>query len=214
MVKGVWERPTCASSPVQRWNNKMSSLRSHLSGWAKHESSILRKEKQRLSTIIDGLKALAEVRPLSKQETELKNQSNTEIASLLCEEELKWYQQSKSQFILQGDANTRYFHSVANGRHRKKHIHTLHQDEGIIEGQEYLKSYIMNYYKNLFRALEEGNFSMDEPRTDDIPQVSLEENAFLSTEYSEEEVKKVLFQMEHNKALGPDDFPAEFYQIF
>jgi hypothetical protein len=90
------------------------------------------------------------MRPLSPREIELKSQSNAEIARLLEEEELKWYQWSKSQFILEVDANIRYFHSVANGKHRKKRIHTLIQDEGIIEGQEQLKSYITNYYKNLF----------------------------------------------------------------
>jgi hypothetical protein len=71
------------------------------------------------------MEALAEIGPLSLQEIELKNQSNAKIASLLREEEIKWYQRSKSQFILEGDLNTRYFHSVANGRHRKKRIHTL-----------------------------------------------------------------------------------------
>jgi hypothetical protein len=55
---------------------------------------------------------------------------------------------------------------------------------------------------------------MDESRTNDIPQVSLEENAFLSAEYSEEEVKKAVFQMEHNKTPGPHGFPTKFYQIF
>jgi hypothetical protein len=95
---------------------------------------------------------------------------NVEIARLLREEEIKWYQRSKSQLILEGDANTRYFHSVANGRHRKKLIHSLVQDEGIIEGHENLKSFITNYYKCLFGSLEDGNFSMDEPRIDDIPE--------------------------------------------
>jgi hypothetical protein len=103
--------------------------------------------------IIDDLEALAEV---------LKSQSNAQIASLLREEELKWYQRSKSQFILEGDSNTRYFHSMANGWHRKKHIHSLVQDEGTIEGHEQHKSYITNYYKNLFGEPVEGNFTMDE----------------------------------------------------
>ena len=119
-----------------------------------------------MSSIIDKLEAFAEVRLLSTQEIELKNQSNAEIAGLLREEELKWYQRSKAQFILEGDSNTRYFHSLANGRHRKKLIHSLSQDEGMIEGHEQLKSYITNYYKNLFGEPEEGNFSMDETRTD------------------------------------------------
>jgi hypothetical protein len=115
---------------------------------------------------------------------------------------------------LEGDANTRYFHSVANGRHRRKLIHSLVQDEGTIEGHENLKSYITNYYKGLFGSPEEGNFSMDETRTDDIPQVSIEEKNLLTAPYSEEEVKKAIFQMENNKAPGLDGFPAEFYQIF
>jgi hypothetical protein len=55
---------------------------------------------------------------------------------------------------------------------------------------------------------------LDETRTEDIPQVSTEENDFLTAEYSEEEVRKAIFQMEHNKAPGPDGFPAEFYQTF
>ena len=36
----------------------------------------------------------------------------------------------------------------------------------------------------------------------------------LTESFTEEEVKKAIFQMEHNKAPGPDGFPAEFYQVF
>jgi hypothetical protein len=32
--------------------------------------------------------------------------------------------------------------------------------------------------------------------------------------YSEEEIRKAVFQMEHNKAPGLDGFPAEFYHSF
>jgi hypothetical protein len=75
----------------------------------------------------------------------------------------------------------------------KKHIHSLVQDDGTIEGLDNLRSYITNYYKNLFGAPEEGNFSMDESRTDDIPQVSIEENNLLTAEYSEEELRMTIF---------------------
>jgi hypothetical protein len=55
---------------------------------------------------------------------------------------------------------------------------------------------------------------MDETQINDIPHVSVEENNFLTADYSKEEVRKAIFQMEHNKAPGPDGFPAEFYQTF
>lgn len=40
------------------------------------------------------------------------------------------------------------------------------------------------------------------------------ENDFLCDEFSEKEIRDAVFQMEHNKAPGPDGFPAEFYQFF
>jgi hypothetical protein len=49
---------------------------------------------------------------------------------------------------------------------------------------------------------------------DDIPQVTPEENVILIAPYFEEEIRKAVFLMEHNKAPGPDVFPAEFYLSF
>jgi len=36
----------------------------------------------------------------------------------------------------------------------------------------------------------------------------------LTSAFTETEIKEALFQVEHNKAPGPDGFPAEFYQVF
>ena len=73
MVKKIWDRPVVGDTPIQRWNNKIRALRNYLVGWARHTTGLLKKEKQRLSSIIDDLEALAEVRPLSMQEIELKS---------------------------------------------------------------------------------------------------------------------------------------------
>ena len=51
-----------------------------------------------------------------------------------------------------------------------------------------------------------------ENQISDIPQVSQEEeNDVLVSEFTKAEVREVVFHMEHNKAPGPDGFPAEFY---
>jgi hypothetical protein len=44
------------------------------------------------------------------------------LSQLLREEELKWYQRSKTKHLFVGGANTKYFQLLANGGHRKSHI--------------------------------------------------------------------------------------------
>jgi hypothetical protein len=44
--------------------------------------------------------------------------------------------------------------------------------------------------------------------------VSDEENEILIVDFTKNEVREAIFQMEHNKAPGPDGFPTEFYQVF
>jgi len=81
-------------------------------------------------------------------------------------------------------------------------------------GDENLKTYITNYYTGLFGSPESNYFSLNEEFTEDIPQVSDLENEILSDAFTEKEIREAIFQMELNKAPGPDGFPAEFYQTF
>ena len=136
------------------------------------------------------------------------------LVTLPREEELKWYERAKVKTLLEGDANTRFFHLVANGKHRKQHIYKLENDQGTLVGDTCLNSHITNYYKNLFGQPEHSEITLVEDHISDIPQVSQEENDILIRPFTESEVRDAIFQMEHNKAPGPDGFPAEFFQVF
>jgi hypothetical protein len=103
---------------------------------------------------------------------------------------------------------------IANGKHRKKLIRSLDHEGGKIEGQTNLKNYITEFYTSLFGEPLDNNISLDEEIIQDITQVSLSENEFLTASFPIEEVKEAIFQMEKNKAPGPDGFPAEFYKKF
>jgi hypothetical protein len=52
----------------------------------------------------------------------------------------------------------------------------------------------------------ESDISLEENHIDDIPQVIESENEILTFLFMMDEVKAVLFQMEHNKASGPYGF--------
>jgi hypothetical protein len=51
----------------------------------------------------------------------------------------------------------------------------------------------------MFETLDEGNFSMDKIRTDDIPQIFMEDNDLLIAEYSEEELRKTVLKRNTTK---------------
>jgi hypothetical protein len=84
----------------------------------------------------------------------------------------------------------------------------------VVEGDAELKRYITSYYKGLFGPAPTSEITLDESLVHDIPQVSVEENSYLTSEFSEDEIRKAIFQMQHNKAPGPDGFPTEFFQAF
>lgn len=122
------------------------------------------------------------------------------MVTLLREDEIKWYQRAKIRDVLEGDANTKYFQLVANGKHRKTRIFQLEQEGQLTSGDAQLKKYTTKFYKNLFGLPNNINMSLNEALIHDIPQVSEEENKILIEEFTESEVREVIFKMEHNKA--------------
>ena len=200
---------------MQIWQNKIRKLRQFWKGWSKNvNGTYKKKKKQMLLEKANELEKKAETTLLTQQEADLKQNIKDRLNHLLREDEIKWFQRAKTMKLLEGDRNTKYFQALANVKRRKTRIFHLEQEEGIIEGDENLRKYITNYYKGLLGPSRKSNFSMSETWRDDIPQASEEENAFLSEEFSKKEVREAIFRMKHNKALAPDGFPTEFYQVF
>jgi mannosylglycoprotein endo-beta-mannosidase len=156
----------------------------------------------------------AETVPLNTSEREELKVANDKISKLRRDEELKWAQRAKVKHVQEGGNNTKYFHLTANGKHRRKKIFQLEQNDGTIISQENIKKYITGFYKNLFGPPSKNYFSLLEDEIHDIPQLSQVENEILIADFTEEEVCEAIMNMEKNKAPGPDGFPVEFYQTF
>lgn len=214
MIKEIWESVEVAATPMETWQAKIIKVRQHLRGWAKHTSGLYKKEKKKILDKLDELDKKAEIALLTPQEVDLKHWLKNRLVEMLREEEINWYQWAKVKELLEGDSNTKYFQLVANGKHRKTRIYQLQDGDHIISGDDELKKYITTYYKGLFGPPENNDFDLDETRIHDVPQVTNVENEILTSEFTETEVRDAIFQIEHNKAPGPDGFPAEFYQAF
>jgi hypothetical protein len=199
---------------IEIWQNKIRNLRKFLRGWAKNLSGVYRNERNRLIKIIEELDLKAETSVLTMAENSSLREANDLLGKLRRDEELKWAQRAKVKHVQEGGNNTKYFHLIANGKHRRKKIYQLEQDEETIIGQENLMRYITDYYKSLFGDPEPSNVCLEESVNGDIPKLTNQENNILITDFTEKEVHEAIMQMEKNKAPGPDGFPAEFYQSF
>jgi hypothetical protein len=174
---------------------------------------LIKRKKIELLDKLDGLDKKAETSLLSPEDLDVKQCLKSRLSQLLREKEIKWYQHSKAKHLLEWDVNTEYFHLLANGRYRKTRIFQLQEGDNLINGDDELKKHITTYCKGLFSRSEESSITLDARRTKDIPQVTKEENLIL-VEFTQDEVRKAVFQMEHNKAPRPNGFSAEFYQVF
>jgi hypothetical protein len=212
MVRDIWTNTTVGQTHMERWQGKICRLRQHLRGWAKNTSGQYKKEKKEILNTLNMLDKKAETIPQEPEEINIKQCLNNRLAHRLTEEEIKWYQRAKINKLLEGSSNTKYFELIANGKHRKTRIFQLQHEDKVIEGDNALKEYIASYYKDLFGKPKPSSFTLDESRVDDIVHVSQEENDLIVRPFTVSEVQKAVFQMEHNKALDLDGFPAEVYQ--
>jgi hypothetical protein len=63
-------------------------------------------------------------------------------------------QESRLLWLKEGDAPTRFFHSYANMRHRRKHIHSLEHNVQVLVGEEAKEEAIFSFYDEILGALD------------------------------------------------------------
>jgi hypothetical protein len=151
----------------------------------------------------------AETCPLNTSERDRLREANDKLAGHRRTEESKWAQRAKVKHVQEGGNNTKYFHLIANGKHRRKKIFQLEQEEGTIVGDENLKVYITEYYKKLFGAPVHNNFSLREDVIADIPKISNIENTILTADFTKEEMthkyRGCIIVLSINKSVEPNE---------
>lgn len=107
--------------------------------------------------------------------------------------------------IIEGDANTTYFHKMTSWRRRTNTILAMDTKDGDVREEKRIHEYFYRNYKNLFRQEHQRQLEMSESFWDTTPNLSTLEEPF-----SEREIMKVIRELEHDKAPAPDTFPIFF----
>ncbi|CAB4270029.1 unnamed protein product [Prunus armeniaca] len=135
------------------------------------------------------------------------------INALLENEESYWKQRSRIKWLMEGDANTAFFHQTTIQRRRMNHIHRIKNSDGLwVETPILVRHVVDNYFKDLFTS--GGTRDWGDILNCVLPVVSDEANVELCSQITVQEVKDAVFQMGGTKAPGPDGFPGIFYHSY
>jgi hypothetical protein len=214
IVRKVWSEQVAGETALDRWQNRIRMLRKKAKWWNKNRESRIKKRKHQLKEDQEKLEVIAESRDLSKQEWDSLRCVSDKLEKILDIEEVKARQRSIHRNVKEVDRNTKYFHAVANQRKRKNTIYDIEGPERVMNSTKDIIKVATQYYNELFKFEPRPKINISNSFFFEGEKVSEGENAVLEDRFTEEEIKKVVFESFPDGALGPDGVSFTFYQHF
>lgn len=130
-----------------------------------------------------------------------------ELQNLLEQEDLKWRQRAKVEWLRNRDQNTRYFHVCANQRNRRNKIEQILDSNGSphIHPMEIEQAFVEHFQTILTTCRPTG---IEECIAGIEGKVTQAMNNRLMARFTSMEVKAALDQMDPMKTPDPDGFLA------
>ncbi|PNX67917.1 cysteine-rich receptor-like protein kinase, partial [Trifolium pratense] len=121
------------------------------------------------------------------------------------------WQQSRSLWLKEGDANSKYFHSVLASRRRRNSLAVIQVDGVTVEGVNPIRQAVFSHFESHFQAP-----IVDRPGIDDLQfkRLNLVEIGGLTKPFSETEVKQAVWDCDSYKSPGPDGINFGFIKDF
>ncbi|GLT60154.1 hypothetical protein SLA2020_329350 [Shorea laevis] len=210
--------PSFKNLLINSWNpdvslhNALTIFTREVQNWNQQVFGNIFHRKRRLLARLYGVQKLLETQPqpsLFALETHLLREYN----DTLQQEELLWFQKSRSKWVQFGDRNTRFFHSTTVIKRRKQRILALKRDDNTwcFEPNE-LRNLVVNFFKTLYSSSEQVLDPMTVMNSPQYGRLSAEQYQQLIIPICDEEIQKSIFSMDPYKAPGDDGFQPIFFQ--
>lgn len=202
LMKRVWPRgiPWCAQIP---------KFQMELKSWNKTVLGNIFARKKRLISRLEVVTNSLTSRPsVHLQRTH--SRLWMEYQQVLAQEELLWFQKSRSKWLYDGDRNNKHFHGITAIRRRKNSFDMLQDSEGNwIGDKKQLELMVTNYYRGLFT----DDVVRGEPCIQGaFPPLFDADLGVLNREVTRSDIFNVVRQMRAYKAPGIDGLQAIFFQ--
>lgn len=121
-------------------------------------------------------------------------------------------QKSKCEFLLQGDKNTRLFHSLIKRNAKRNFIASLMKEDGTFTtSNNEMQKELLCFYENLMGSWH-GTTGSREEVMGNGPILSLVQAASLEVEVTKDEIKTALMDIGDDKSPRPDGYTSCFFK--
>jgi hypothetical protein len=199
---------------IDWWNFMSTGLRQHLRGWSHNLGRDSKEAKATLLQQVSQLDLQADAAGLDEEGWAQRYHLEEQLLHLYRLEEEHWKQRGKTRWVLQGDANSAYFHAVANGRWRKCLISIINTPNGPITDQRLIQEHVYEFYRQLLGTNATRGYGLAPETWSGRQRVSQEENIELALTFSELELENIVMDMKTNTAPGPDGLLVIFFKSF
>jgi mannosylglycoprotein endo-beta-mannosidase len=207
-VREAWVCDDSIVDPFKRLDALFRNAAVSLQAWGQKSVGNVKLQIAMANIIILRFDAAQERRHLNQGERWLRNTLKLTVLGLSSLERTIARQRSRLRWLKEGDANSKLFHAVANGRRAKKIIPAIRVGDRIFTDQSekeesFFQSYsaLLGEVRNRVSTVDLDNLGFQRFELDDLEAM-----------FTTEEVWKVIRDMPSERAPGPDGFIGLFYQ--
>ena len=193
-----------------KFTRKLQFVKAKLKDWNKNTFRMLKERKKTILDEIAKIDANEQEGALSFDLVVQRAVRKGELEEIIMREEIHWRQKAKVKWVNDGDCNSKLFHKVANGRRYRNFIEFLENERGLVlDNSESIIEEILLYFKKLYSSPLGESWRVEGI---DWSPISEKSASKLDSPFAEKEIFNVFFQLDRDKASGPDGFTIAMFQ--
>jgi len=211
VVKEAWR-----SQGVGGWmsfvlKEKLKGLKVKLKAWSKEEYGGMEERVVKLVEEIKGLDERGEEGTLEDVDVLNRKSKFEELWKLLKVKDALIVQRSRSRWLKEGDANSRFFHNCVKLRTSRNAIKALKDNDGWLVSPLDICTKVVNYFTN-----HVVDSRWERPKSDGVnfDRISEVEKGVLVAPFTLAEIEAVVRDSDGTKSPGPDGFHFAFVKEF
>jgi hypothetical protein len=205
-VQAAWNSVQSQVDPFINLHAKLAATAIALRRWSTDFTNDLDLRAAISSELILRLDQAMDHRQLSEEERQFRAMLKVTCLGISALQRTMWRQCSQIQWLLDGDASTRFFHAKTSARRHKSFIHRIEFEDNV--DQQGKEEAIWSYFQQLFGTPKHRQHKIDIAALGITPTDLSDQEAPIT----DDEVRTAIWGMPFDKAPGTDGFTALFFK--